>query len=248
MTGSIPDPVPDEVLPENIPLNILYEDDDLLIVDKPSGMSVHPGAGHSSGTLVNALLYHCGDSLSGINGVMRPGIVHRIDMDTSGCLIVCKCDRAHTFIAKQLEEHSVNRKYRGIISGNPKELSGTVNKSIGRNPKDRKKMACVQNGKRAVTHYKVLESFRGYSYAEFSLETGRTHQIRVHMASLGHPLLGDPLYSRNKSPFRTNGQVLHAMTIGFIHPSTHEYMEFVSPLPPDFENIIERLRNEFPIV
>ena len=183
-----------EILPENIPLDILYEDSDLLIVNKPKGMVVHPAPGHASGTLVNAVMYHCRDSLSGINGELRPGIVHRIDMNTTGSLIVCKNDRAHTDIARQIKEHSIRRIYEGIVIGNVKEDEGTVTGAIGRNPKDRKKMAMhVPGGKEAITHYRVLERFSGYTYMEFRLETGRTHQIRVHMAGIGHPLLGDDI-------------------------------------------------------
>lgn len=239
----IPDAVPTPILPENIPLDILYEDDDLLVVNKPKGMVVHPSAGHYSGTLVNAIMYHCKDSLSGINGEIRPGIVHRIDMDTTGSLIVCKNDESHIFIAEQIKEHSVCRRYRGIVCGNVKEDSGTVDAPIGRHPVERKKMAInQQNGKRAVTHYRVLERFERYTYMEFELETGRTHQIRVHMASLGHPLLGDTLYSSGKSPYKLQGQTLHAMLIGFIHPTTRQYMEVSAPLPEYFEKILQDLR------
>lgn len=240
---AIPDAVQTPILPEDIPLSILYEDDDLLVVNKPKGMVVHPSAGHDSGTLVNAILFHCKDSLSGINGEIRPGIVHRIDMDTTGSLIVCKNDESHVFIAEQIKEHSVNRKYRGIVYGAPKEDEGTIDAPIGRHPIDRKKMAINEkNGKNAVTHYKVLERFARFSYMEFSLETGRTHQIRVHMASIGHPLLGDILYSNGKSPYKLQGQTLHAMTIGFIHPRSKEYMEVTAPLPEYFEKILRDLR------
>ena len=239
----IPEPVPCEAVAENIPLDIIYEDDDILIVNKPKGMSVHPGAGHLTGTLVNALLYHCKDDLSGINGVMRPGIVHRIDKDTSGALIVCKNDEAHSFIAAQLAEHSIKRRYIAIVRGHLPALRGTVNKPIGRNPKDRKKMAIVEGGRRAVTHYSVLEEFKDYTYAEFRLETGRTHQIRVHMASIGHPLLGDEIYGSGKSKYKTEGQALHAESIGFIHPKGREYVEFHSPVPEYFEKILNDLRN-----
>lgn len=239
----IPDAVEPSILPENIPLDILYEDDDLLIVNKPKGMVVHPSAGHYSGTLVNAVMYHCRDSLSGINGEIRPGIVHRIDMDTTGSLIVCKNDDSHVFIAEQIKEHSVNRRYRGIVCGNIKDDVGIVHAPIGRHPIERKKMAInEQNGKDAITHYKVLERFERYTYMEFKLETGRTHQIRVHMASLGHPLLGDTLYSNGKSPYKLQGQTLHAMTIGFIHPTTRKYMEVSAPLPEYFEKILKDLR------
>lgn len=238
----IPDAVATPILPENIPLDILYEDDDLLIVNKPKGMVVHPSAGHYSGTLVNAIMYHCRDSLSGINGEIRPGIVHRIDMDTTGSLIVCKNDESHVFIAEQIKEHSVNRRYRGIVCGVVKEEEGIIDAPIGRHPVERKKMAVNEkNGKHAITHYKVLERFARYTYMEFKLETGRTHQIRVHMASIGHPLLGDPLYSSGKSPYKLQGQTLHAMTIGFVHPKTREYMEISAPLPEYFEKILRSL-------
>ena len=238
----LPEPEELNVEPENIPLDILYEDDDLLVVNKPKGMVVHPAAGHSSGTLVNALMYHCKDSLSGINGVLRPGIVHRIDMDTTGSLIVCKTDMAHKVIAAQLKEHSIHRCYRAIVHGVIKEDSGVIDAPIGRNPTDRKKMAInEQNGKRAVTHFKVLKRFRQFTYIECELETGRTHQIRVHMASLQHPLLGDSVYGPAKSPYKLQGQTLHAMTIGFIHPSTGEYMEFSAPLPAYFEELLHKL-------
>lgn len=239
----IPDAVETPILPENIPLDILYEDNDLLIVNKPKGMVVHPSAGHYTGTLVNAVMYHCKDSLSGINGEIRPGIVHRIDMDTTGSLIVCKNDDSHVFIAKQIKEHSVNRRYRGIVCGHVRDDEGIIDAPIGRHPIERKKMAINEkNGKNAITHYKVLERFERYTYMEFKLETGRTHQIRVHMASIGHPLLGDVLYSSGKSPYKLQGQTLHAMTIGFVHPSTKEYMEVSAPLPDYFEKLLKNLR------
>ena len=240
----IPDAVETAIVPEDIPLDILYEDEDVLIVNKPKGMVVHPSAGHFSGTLVNAVMYHCKDSLSGINGEIRPGIVHRIDMDTTGSLIICKNDEAHVKIAEQIKEHSVNRIYVGIVCGNVKDDEGTISGPIGRNPKDRKKMAINEaNGKPAVTHYKVLERYKNYTYMQFKLETGRTHQIRVHMASIGHPLLGDELYSTGKHPFSSlQGQTLHAKIIGFVHPRTHEYMEFEAPLPQYFENLIKKLK------
>ena len=242
VTVEIPDAVETQILPEDIPLDILYEDDDLLVVNKPKGMVVHPSAGHYSGTLVNAIMYHCKDSLSGINGEIRPGIVHRIDMDTTGSLIVCKTDMAHKVIAAQLKEHSIHRCYRAIVHGVIKEDSGVIDAPIGRNPTDRKKMAInEQNGKRAVTHFKVLKRFRQFTYIECELETGRTHQIRVHMASLQHPLLGDSVYGPAKSPYKLQGQTLHAMTIGFIHPSTGEYMEFSAPLPAYFEELLHKL-------
>lgn len=238
----IPDAVETSIEPENIPLDILYEDDDVLVVNKPKGMVVHPSAGHYSGTLVNAIMYHCKDSLSGINGEIRPGIVHRIDMDTTGSLIVCKNDESHVAIAEQIKEHSCNRIYVGIVCGNIKEDEGTIDAPIGRHPVDRKKMAINEkNGKPAVTHYKVLKRFGKYTYMQFKLETGRTHQIRVHMASIGHPLLGDELYSKN-CPFKhLQGQTLHARTIGFIHPRTKEYMEFSAPLPKYFEDLLQKL-------
>ncbi len=226
---------------EDIPLDILYEDDDLLVVNKPKGMVVHPAAGHATGTMVNALLYHCGDSLSGINGVLRPGIVHRIDRDTTGSVLVCKNDRAHRIIADQLKEHSIYRIYHAIVIGNIKEDEGTVDKPIGRNPQDRKKMAVVPDGKRAVTHYKVLQRFGDYTYIQCRLETGRTHQIRVHMASISHPLLGDEVYTNAKWSFHLQGQCLHAKTLGFVHPTTGEYIEIDSPLPEYFQHLIQTL-------
>ena len=245
VTVEIPDAVETTIEPENIPLDILYEDDDLLVVNKPKGMVVHPSAGHYSGTLVNAIMYHCKDSLSGINGEIRPGIVHRIDMDTTGSLIVCKNDEAHINIAQQIKEHSVNRIYVGIVCGNVKEDSGTVEGAIGRHQKKKKKMAINEkNGKPAITHYKVLERFGNYTYMQFKLETGRTHQIRVHMASIGHPLLGDALYSSGRSPFKhLQGQCLHAQTIGFVHPRTGKYMEYSAPLPEYFEKLLYLLKS-----
>ena len=242
---TIPDAVQTSIEPENIPLDILYEDDDVLIVNKPKGMVVHPSAGHYSGTLVNGIMYHCQDSLSGINGEIRPGIVHRIDMDTTGSLIVCKNDESHIHIAQQIKAHTVNRIYVGIVCGNVKEDEGTIEGTIGRHPTERKKMAInVKNGKPAITHYKVLERLGKYTYMQFKLETGRTHQIRVHMAGIGHPLLGDTLYSSGRSPFKhLQGQTLHAQTIGFIHPRTGEYMEFSAPLPEYFEKLLYLLKN-----
>lgn len=232
--------IPD-IVPEDIPLDILYEDSDVLVVNKPKGMVVHPAPGHYSNTLVNAVMFHVKD-LSGINGVLRPGIVHRIDMNTTGSLIICKNDKAHIDIAGQLKEHSINRLYRAIVHGVIKEDEGTVNKPIGRNEKDRKKMACnVANSKNAITHYKVLKRFKDYTYIECKLETGRTHQIRVHMASIGHPVLGDDVYSTRKSPIKLDGQTLHAMTLGFIQPSTREYIEVVAPLPEYFNNLLNIL-------
>ncbi len=244
VTASIPEAQSVAIEAENIPLDILYEDADVLIVNKPKGMVVHPSAGHYSGTLVNAIMYHCADSLSGINGEIRPGIVHRIDMDTTGALIVCKNDMAHTDIAEQIKEHTVTRRYCGIVCGIVKEDEGTIEGSIGRHPTQRKKMAINEkNGKPAITHYKVLQRFAKYTYMEFQLETGRTHQIRVHMASIGHPLLGDELYGnpKNLAMKGLQGQTLHAMIIGFGHPSTHEYMEFEAPLPEYFQNLLNKL-------
>ncbi|MCU6761238.1 Ribosomal large subunit pseudouridine synthase D [uncultured Roseburia sp.] len=233
-----------DILPENIPLDILYEDADILVVNKAKGMVVHPSAGHYTGTLVNAVMYHCQNSLSGINGVIRPGIVHRIDKDTTGSLIICKNDTAHTEIAKQIKEHTVIRKYRGIVLGNVKEDTGKIEGLIGRHPVHRKKMAVVEtNGKSAVTHYKVIERFQKYTYMEFQLETGRTHQIRVHMASICHPLLGDTVYGPEKQPVKgLEGQTLHAMTIGFIHPSSREYIEIEAPLPAYFKELLAKLK------
>ena len=246
VTIHFPDAIETTIKPEDIPLDILYEDDDLLIVNKPKGMVVHPSAGHYSGTLVNAIMYHCKDSLSGINGEIRPGIVHRIDMDTTGSLIICKNDNSHVHIAEQIKVHSVNRIYEGIVHGNVKEDEGTIEGAIGRHPIERKKMAINEkNGKPAITHYKVLERFGNYTYMQFKLETGRTHQIRVHMSSIGHPLLGDCLYSSGKSAFKNlEGQTLHAKTIGFIHPSTGEYMEYSAPLPDYFEKLLSQLKNK----
>ena len=245
VTIHFPDAVQTTIEPEDIPLDILYEDDDLLIVNKPKGMVVHPSAGHYSGTLVNGIMYHCKDSLSGINGEIRPGIVHRIDMDTTGSLIVCKNDFSHVSIAEQIKVHSVNRIYEGIVYGNVKEDEGTIEGAIGRHPIERKKMAINEkNGKPAITHYKVLERFGNYTYMQFKLETGRTHQIRVHMSSIGHPLLGDALYSSGKSPYKNlQGQTLHAKTIGFIHPSTENYVEFEAPLPEYFKKLLIQLKN-----
>ena len=241
LTVTIPKAQEIAILPENIPLDILYEDEDVLIVNKPKGMVVHPSAGHYSGTLVNAVLSHCKDSLSGINGEIRPGIVHRIDMDTTGSLIVCKNDNAHLKIAEQIKEHSVTRRYLGIVKGVVREESGVIEGKIGRHPTERKKMAAhVQNGKPAVTHYRVLERFQSHTFMEFELETGRTHQIRVHMASIGHPLLGDSIYGNGKNPWKLQGQTLHAAVIGFIHPSTGKYMEIEAPLPDYFKALLKK--------
>ncbi len=233
-----------DIAPENIPLDILYEDEDILIVNKPKGMVVHPAAGHYSGTLVNALMYHCKEGLSGINGVMRPGIVHRIDRDTTGSLLVCKNDTAHQNLAEQLAAHSITRIYHAVVHGILKEDEGTIDAPIGRHPVDRKKMSVnYQNGKRAVTHYQVLERFRNYTYTACRLETGRTHQIRVHMAHIHHPLLGDTVYGPLRHPFVLEGQTLHAKTLGIRHPRTGAYMEFEAPLPPYFKELLEKLRH-----
>lgn len=241
----IPDCEEPDIPPQDIPLDILYEDKDILIVNKPKDMVVHPASGHYEGTLVNAIMFHCKDELSGINGVLRPGIVHRIDKDTTGSIIICKNDEAHRKIAQQLKEHSITRKYRAIVYGRIMEEEGTVNAPIGRHPTDRKKMAINEkNGKPAVTHYKVLERFDKYTYIECQLETGRTHQIRVHMTSIGHPLLGDEVYGNAKCPFKLEGQTLHAMTIGFIHPTTGEYVEYEAPLPEYFEHLLQILRTK----
>lgn len=240
----VPEPETVEVLPENIPLDIVYEDDDLIVVNKPQGMVVHPAAGNESGTLVNALMYHCGDSLSAINGVIRPGIVHRIDKDTSGLLVAAKNNEAHLFLSAQLKERKAVRKYIALVNGNIKEDRGTINKPIARHPNDRKKMAVVSGGREAVTHYNVLERYGGYTLVECILETGRTHQIRVHMASIGHSIVGDPVYGIKKEKYKLNGQLLHAKTIGFVHPSTGEMMEFTSELPYYFKEVIEKERRK----
>lgn len=240
---SLPEPEEPDILPENIPLDILYEDDDILVINKPKGMVVHPSAGHYTGTVVNAVMYHCNGNLSGINGVMRPGIVHRIDMDTTGAIVICKSDQAHQNLAEQLKVHSITRKYRAIVYGNFKDDNGTITGDIGRHPIDRKKMAIVQrNGKPAITHYHVLERFGAYTYIECQLETGRTHQIRVHMASTGHPLLGDELYGPSKCPFHLQGQCLHAMILGFQHPISGQYVQFEAPLPDYFTHLLQNLR------
>ena len=236
----IPELTEPEIVAENIPLDIVYEDSELIIVNKPKGMVVHPAAGHLSGTLVNALMYHCKDDLSGINGVLRPGIVHRIDMNTTGLLLVCKNDNSHNFIAEQLKEHSITRKYHAIVRGCLKNDEYTINKPIGRSKSDRKKMAVVTDGKHAVTHVKVLSRTDKFSYIECELETGRTHQIRVHMASLGYPILGDNIYGNNKDDLKFEGQTLHAKILGFIHPKTKAYMEFDSELPQYFKELISK--------
>ncbi len=232
-----------EILPENIPLDILYEDKDVIIVNKPQGMVVHPAPGHTTGTLVNALMYHCGDELSGINGEKRPGIVHRIDKDTSGVLMIAKNDMAHQSLAEQLADHSITRKYNAIVFNGFQEDEGTVDQPIGRNPLDRKKMAVTQkHSRRAVTHYRVLERMGNFTLIEAQLETGRTHQIRVHLTFIGHPLLGDTVYGPKKQPFHLEGQALHARVLGFIHPSTGQYMEFEAPLPENYEKLLMRLK------
>ena len=239
----IPEPIELDIEAENIPLDIVYEDDDILIINKAQGMVVHPAPGHYSGTLVNALLYHCRDSLSDINGVMRPGIVHRIDRDTSGLLVVCKNNNAHHALAEQFAVHSITRSYRAIVYNNLKQDEGTIDAPLARMKNDRKKIGIDPSGKRAVTHYQVIERFGQYTDVECRLETGRTHQIRVHMASIGHPLVGDPVYGPAKERFHLNGQMLHAMTLGFIHPTTKNYISFTAPLPDYYTALLERLRS-----
>lgn len=239
----LPEPEKVEVQAEDIPLDIVYEDDDLLIVNKPAGMVVHPAPGNSSGTLVNALMHHCGDNLSSINGVIRPGIVHRIDKNTSGLLMVAKNDKAHNSLSQQLAEHSITRKYRAIVYNNIREDEGTVNEPIGRDPRNRLRNAVTDiNSRNAVTHYRVIERFGQFTYIEAVLETGRTHQIRVHMSHIRHPLLGDELYGPVKNKLGASRQMLHAGILGFVHPSSGEYMEFESPLPDDFRKVLNKLR------
>ncbi len=239
---NIPEQKELEVLPEDIPLDILYEDSDVIVINKPKGMVVHPANGHNSGTLVNALLYHCKD-LSGINGIMRPGIVHRIDKNTTGSVIACKNDLAHNEIAKQLKDHTINRHYLALVHGEVKEESGTVNAPIGRSERDRKKMSINhRSGKEAVTHYTVKERYHGYTLIDCKLETGRTHQIRVHMASINHPIVGDDVYCSLKAPFKLDGQVLHAYLLGFHHPRTGEYIETNAPLPAYFTELLGKLK------
>ncbi len=247
VTAALPAAVPIDVLPENIPLEILYEDEDLIVVNKPKGMVVHPAPGHDSGTLVNALLYHCAGSLSGINGMLRPGIVHRIDQNTTGSLVAAKNDTAHESLALQFKDHSITRSYRAILHGNITQDCFTVDAPIGRHPQDRKKMAVLSDGRgtsrHAVTHVRVLERFRQFTYVECVLETGRTHQIRVHMSHIGHPVLGDDVYGPKKSPFRLEGQTLHAMVLGFQHPRSGAYMEFTAPLPDYFLRLLRILKD-----
>lgn len=238
---TVPEPESVEAKPQDIPLDIVYEDDSVIVVNKPQGMVVHPAPGNPDGTLVNGLLYHC--KLSGINGVIRPGIVHRIDKDTSGLLVVAKTNSAHEKLSEQLKEHKALRQYYCIVNGNIKEDSGTVDKPIGRHPTDRKRMAIIDGGREAVTHYRVIERFGRYTLVECTLETGRTHQIRVHMASVGHSIVGDPVYGIKKEKFKTDGQLLHAAAIGFHHPETGELMEFRSELPEYFTSVLDRLRN-----
>lgn len=240
----VPPPTDLEIQAEDIPLNIIYEDKDIILINKEKGMVVHPSAGHYSGTLVNGLLYHCKDELSGINGILRPGIVHRIDMNTTGVLVICKNDYAHQFIAEQLKVHSITRKYNALVYQPFKVESGSIDAPIGRHPIDRKKMAINhKNGKKAITHYTILENLNNkYAHIECSLETGRTHQIRVHMASIHHPLLGDNIYGPEKDPFHLEGQALHARVLGFIHPTSKQYVEYEAPIPEYFKQLIVKLR------
>ncbi len=242
ITVSLPEPKELSIDAENIPLDIVYEDEHLLVVNKPKGMVVHPAAGNYNGTLVNALLYHCGDSLSGINGVIRPGIVHRIDKDTSGLLIVAKNDVAHKGLAEQIKDHSFTREYKTIVVGNVKDNEGTIDAPIGRHPKDRKKQAVTdKNSRNAISHFEVIERFNGFTFLKVRLETGRTHQIRVHMAYRGTPVAGDVVYGNPKKTYGLQGQCLHAATIGFVHPITKEYLEFTSDLPDYFTDFIRRI-------
>ena len=242
---TVPEPKEVEITPEDIPLDVVYEDGDIIVVNKPQGMVVHPAVGNWSGTLVNALMYHCGDSLSGINGELRPGIVHRIDKDTSGLLVVAKNDLAHQGLAEQIKEHSAGRRYYAVVMGNIREDSGTVDAPIARHKTDRKKMAVIPGGREAITHYEVLERYRGYTYMAFQLETGRTHQIRVHMAHLGHPIIGDPLYGSKADKWKLDGQCLHAGELRLRHPRTGENMVFTAPLPPQFEAVLKKLRDHY---
>ncbi|MBE6049848.1 MAG: RluA family pseudouridine synthase [Clostridium sp.] len=240
---TLPEPLELKVEAEDIPLDIVYEDKDVIVVNKPQGMVVHPAPGNYSGTLVNALLHYCTD-LSSINGVIRPGIVHRIDKDTTGILVVAKNDKAHNFLSDQLRDHSMKREYFALVEGRIKEDTGVIDKPLGRNKKDRLKIGIVPDGRRAVTHYEVLERFNSTTLIKCVLETGRTHQIRVHMASIGHPLVGDPLYGFKKQKYKLEGQMLHAKTLGFIHPSTKKYMEFTSELPKYFKELLDKLEKE----
>ena len=237
----LPDPQPVEIVPQNIPLNVVYEDDDVIVVNKPVGLVVHPAPGHPDGTLVNALLYHCGDSLSGIGGELRPGIVHRIDRDTSGLIIAAKNDFAHQKLSAQLQDHTLARTYECVVVGNLKADSGTVDAPIGRHPVDRKKMAVVANGRSAVTHWEVIARYPGYTHVRCRLETGRTHQIRVHMASIGHPILGDTVYGAKKPVPGLQGQCLHAVGLRFVHPRTGEMVELSCPLPEEFQEVLRKL-------
>ena len=243
ITVTIPEAEPLDVEPEDIPLDIVYEDSDVIVINKPKGMVVHPAPGHTHGTMVNALLYHCKDSLSSINGIMRPGIVHRIDMDTTGLLVACKNDTAHRIMSDKFKIHDIHRVYTAIVYNHFQNESGTIDKPIARHKTERKKMAIDPNGRRAVTHYTVIENLKqNFSLINCELETGRTHQIRVHMASINHPLLGDSVYGPKQKPFQTQGQVLHAGVLGFIHPITNQYMEFHADLPDYFESILRKLR------
>jgi len=239
----VPQPIELKVDSEDIPLNVIYEDSDLIVVDKKRGMVVHPAPGNYNGTLVNALLFHCSD-LSTINGIIRPGIVHRIDKDTTGILVVAKNDESHNFLSNQLRNHSMKREYYALVEGRIKEDKGTIDKPLGRNKRDRLKIGIVEGGRRAVTHYEVIERHKSTTLVRCVLETGRTHQIRVHMASIGHPLLGDSLYGLKKQKFKLDGQMLHAKTLGFIHPTTKEFIEFTSELPADYKKLLEKLRKE----
>jgi len=238
---NLPDPEPIDAVPQNIPLDIAYEDDDLLVINKPKGMVVHPAPGNPDGTVVNAVLYHCGDSLSGIGGAFRPGIVHRIDKDTSGLLIIAKNDRAHLYLSEQLKDHTLSRTYEAVVIGNLKEEQGTVDAPLGRSPKDRKKMAIVPDGRRAVTHYQVIARYPGYTHVRCKLETGRTHQIRVHMASLGHPIAGDEVYGPSKSKVDLGGQCLHARQLTFLHPADGQSRLVESELPAYFRQFLDKL-------
>ena len=243
-TVCLPEPQPVDLVPQNIPLDVIYEDDDVIVVNKPVGLVVHPAPGHPDGTLVNALLYHCGTSLSGINGELRPGIVHRIDRDTSGLIVAAKNDRAHLALAAQLQDHSLARVYEAVAVGGFREDCGTVDAPIGRHPVDRKKMAVDRkNGREAVTHWSVLARYPGYTHVECRLETGRTHQIRVHLASIGHPLLGDTVYGSKKPWPGLAGQCLHARRLRFVHPSTGEPLELECPLPDWFRDVLEKLEH-----